>query len=117
MTNSYYDELIRRQEVAKKAVQKFRNELIAIQVSLLDNLLEADLIDAEGFDRESYIKFVKNVSEDIFVGNLFTGLLSSEAIKAFEEAVELNDFAPIAEILNGSGDVLALDLLNEIRSL
>lgn len=117
MTNSYYDELNRRHEVIRKAVQKFRNEFIAAQVSILDNLLEADLMDDEEFDRESYIRFMKDLPEDVFIGNQFTGLLVPDGLRVIEEAVELNDFKPIAELLNGSGAEVGVTLLNEIKSL
>ena len=117
MAKSYYDELNRRHEVIRKAVQKFRNEFIAAQVSILDNLVEADLMDDKEFDRESYIRFMKNLPEDVFIGNQFTGIMIPEALQVIEEAVELNDFKPIAELLNGSAAEVGVTLLNEIESL
>ena len=118
MTNSYYEELNRRQEIVRKAVQKFRNEFIAVQVSILDELVIADLGNDAEFDRESYIRFMKDMPEDVFVGNQLTALLIPEAIELIEEAVEKNDFTPISELLGcTSGSEGAVTLINEIASL
>lgn len=97
-----YNSLKERVAIIEEATKKFHMELDAIACVMAEMFIE-------GFDEDSYLHIVQDLSDKEFSVNYYTGLYNDAAIEAYKAALETGDWRHILRVatLISEEDVVA----------